>query len=204
MRCFNRRAVSGFVVQMAESAFSTSPASMALTGRSPNTGKTSASREASHCALCLAFRNVALCAACTCFAASLNVGTVATLATPFRQGIAAGSRHASQAGRLIARVGERHELHGAEAEIAALAGDDGAQDPPLRAGGIDDQVQAVAIGVAAGRFRVPNAHGVQPVVRVASTGLPGSGSSVRIPHDAPHSRQDVVGRQWTTLERDSH
>ena len=76
MRCLIRRAVSGRFVQIGCSALSKSATVIAFTGLLPNAGNMFLSREASHCALCLALRNVALRLAWTSIAAALKVGTV--------------------------------------------------------------------------------------------------------------------------------
>ena len=55
MRCRTRRAVSGLVVQMGESASITGLRVISFTLREPRVGKAYVAREESHCALCLAF-----------------------------------------------------------------------------------------------------------------------------------------------------
>ena len=68
-----------------------------------------------------------------------------------------GERIAAQAGQhavgegLLAGLGERDERGGAESEFAAPAADDEPLDPASRPGGLDEQVQPVAVGVASGR-----------------------------------------------------
>jgi len=68
-----------------------------------------------------------------------------------REGVAAGAGQLAVGEGQLAGLGERDEPGGAEAEFAASAADDEPLDPTSLAGGLDEQVQAVAVGVASGR-----------------------------------------------------
>src|SRR5437867_3861510 len=90
----------------------------------------------------------------------------ALLAAPLGERIATRARDPPEASSFVTRIGERHEPRGAESDVAALAGDDGSQHPPLCAGLVDEEVEAVAVRVAARTFEVANANCVQALVWV--------------------------------------
>ena len=62
------------------------------------------------------------------------------------EGVAPGAGELAVGQGQLARLGERDERGGAESELAAAAADDDALDPASRSGGLDEQVQAVAVG----------------------------------------------------------
>jgi hypothetical protein len=67
------------------------------------------------------------------------------------EGIAAGAGQLAIGERQLASLGERDESSGAEPEFAPSSPDDESLDPASRSGGLDEQVQAVPVGVASGR-----------------------------------------------------
>ena len=74
--------------------------------------------------------------------------------------------------RFVAGLRESNKLGTAESEIGSLVGirgDSSAPDPSLRAGRIDEQVQAVAISVTAGRFEGPYSHRSQTLIGMAAS-----------------------------------
>ncbi len=72
--------------------------------------------------------------------------------------------------RLLASLGERDERGGAEPEFAAPAADDEPLDPASRPGGLDEQVQAVAVSVSSWRGGTDEG-GREGLVGVASSAL---------------------------------
>ena len=86
------------------------------------------------------------------------------------KGVAAGpGQHAVGEG-LLAGLGERDERGGAESEFAAPAADDEPLDPAPGPGGLDEQVQAVAVCVPSGR-RGADEGGREGLVGMASPAL---------------------------------
>ena len=165
MRCFSRRAVSGFVVHIGVSTFRTS-AGLDRVHRPIADGRKDIRLERGEPLRFVlgvlergAVRGVHL------LRRLLECRHGAPLAAPLGERIATRARLAPEPRRLLARIGERYELHAAEPEVGSLAGDDAAPDPPLRAGRIDEQIQPVAVRVAAG-LRVADAHRGQALVRV--------------------------------------
>jgi hypothetical protein len=73
--------------------------------------------------------------------------------------------------RFGAGIGERYNVHAPKAEIGAFTVHHATPDPALGARGIDDKVQALAVGIAAGGLFGVNAHGGKSVVRVAAPRL---------------------------------
>ena len=86
-------------------------------------------------------------------------------------------RVAARAGELavgerpLAGLGQRDEGEAAEAEHARLAADHEPLHPAARPGGVDVQVQAVAVGVAAGLADVAAEGGREGLVGMASAAL---------------------------------
>jgi hypothetical protein len=135
------------------------------------TGKTSASSEDHHCARCFAFLNVALCVVWTASAAVLNVGIAPQRALAFDPRVLALARASPRHDRFVARITERDELHAAQAEIAALALNDAAPNPTLRAAGVHEQIEALAIRVAPWSFRVSDGDRAETLMGMLATGL---------------------------------
>ena len=169
MRCFTRRAVSGSHVQIGASTFNTSDASIASTGDRRGAGNAYCSSDAEPLRAVLRV------------AEGRRVGGVHLLrglferrhrmAIPLAIGerILAGARVASELRGLLAGVGERRRADAAQPEVAAFAFrfDHAAPHPSFRAGVVDDQIQAVAIGVLARRVQVANPDRREPVVRMS-------------------------------------
>ena len=89
-----------------------------------------------------------------------------------RVGARAGKPAVGQ--RQLARLGEGNQRRGAEAELAAAAADDEPLDPASSSAGLNEQVQAVAVGVASWRGRADEG-GRERLVRMASSALGHSG-----------------------------
>ena len=72
--------------------------------------------------------------------------------------------------RLLARLGQRHELRAAEADIVAPAVDHDPLDPAPRARRLHVEIQTLAVAVSSG---AGGAHetGRQPLVGMAASGL---------------------------------
>ena len=103
--------------------------------------------------------------------------------------IAAVAHRTLAVDRLRAGIRERDERKAPESEIRSLfafAVNNAAPDPALRTGRIDDEIQPVAVGVAArGAFRA-DAHGGESLMRMLPVWL------VSRPHSVPHFRRDVM------------
>jgi hypothetical protein len=101
--------------------------------------------------------------------------------------ILARSRVASKLRGLIACVGKRDVPKTAEAEVTAptFRADLAAPDPSLRARRIDNEIQAVAVPIAAWRFEVADAHGRKTVPWVLPRGF-------RARHVSLFAQEDVI------------
>ena len=75
----------------------------------------------------------------------------------------------------FAGLGERDERGGAESEFAAPAADDDPLDPASRSGGLDEQIQAVAVRVPSWRGGTDKG-GRERLVGMASSALGSAGS----------------------------
>ena len=90
-----------------------------------------------------------------------------TLPVPTGDRITAGSRDPPQPRGVLAGLGQADEGDRPEADVAPPTGDHRPQDPPPRARLVDDEVQAVAVGVPAGP--VPSHRdGRQALMRMAA------------------------------------
>ena len=95
-------------------------------------------------------------------------------AAPVGERVAARPRQHAVGEGLLAGLGERDQCGGAEPEFAAPAADDEPLDPASRPGGLDEQVQPVAVSVASGR-RGTDEGGRDRLVGMASSALDSAG-----------------------------
>ena len=105
-------------------------------------------------------------------------------AASFDQGISPLAGQLAVGPRLLAGLGEGHQRHAAESEVAAPAADDEALDPAPGSARLDEEVQAVAVAVSA-RWGGADESGGKRVVRMAALrlGLPDwSGRSLYVNH----------------------
>jgi hypothetical protein len=73
-----------------------------------------------------------------------------------RERISALARDLAILERLVAGLGERDELEAAQAQVAAPAVHDGAENPTLRTRRLDDEIQPIAVGIAARLLQCPD------------------------------------------------
>ena len=108
------------------------------------------------------------------------------LAWPLRgQRIPARPRLLAVGERHVARLGQRHQRVAAKPEHPGPTQNDQPLHPPPRPGGVDAQVQAVAVTVEAGRGGT-HEHGTQAMRQAARRLRKGGLSSTRPRYFCPH------------------
>ena len=114
---------------------------------------------------------------------------------PLGQQVNASTCEASETQRLLTRLRETDSGHAPKPKIAASPASDNSQHPAFRARGIDDEIEAVPVSVAAWFLDAPNLHARQSFVRMATARLPSL--LLYVPHNNPYSTPDLVGRPGT-------
>ncbi|BAU92610.1 thymidine phosphorylase [Methylorubrum populi] len=82
----------------------------------------------------------------------------------------------------FACFGQRHEGSPTQADIAAATLHNEAQEPSFRTGRVDDEVETVPIGIAAGLFELAHLHCGEHLFRMLALTLHKSSAGTRLPH----------------------